>query len=215
MPDGWITQSHQRRIGAVTASLIARCVQCPARGQAVQPPVPAGRSQADAADGPADPPARRDRPGLAPPLGPGPEGWTYPSLRLARAGAVLPQSEVTAGPADRQNEAAAGRLREDPTCARRLAGGALSMEHKGYMGVRRSWDHLLEPPSGRGLVAIPFVLIVTITVLDIYTGRDVQLGPLLVIAPALTASSPGHGSPLSPGSWPWRPRCSSPCSSAD
>ncbi|WP_405721055.1 PP2C family protein-serine/threonine phosphatase [Streptomyces sp. NBC_00046] len=59
------------------------------------------------------------------------------------------------------------------------------------MGVRRSWDHLLELPSGRGLVAIPFVLIVTITVLDIYTGRDVQLGPLLVIAPALTASLAG------------------------
>ncbi|MEE1807127.1 PP2C family protein-serine/threonine phosphatase [Streptomyces sp. BE133] len=40
-------------------------------------------------------------------------------------------------------------------------------------------------------MAIPFVLIVTITVLDIYTGRDVQLGPLLVIAPALTASLAG------------------------
>ncbi|MFF3786957.1 PP2C family protein-serine/threonine phosphatase [Streptomyces sp. NPDC001933] len=35
------------------------------------------------------------------------------------------------------------------------------------------------------------MLIVTITVLDIYTGRDVQLGPLLVIAPALTASLAG------------------------
>lgn len=65
------------------------------------------------------------------------------------------------------------------------------MEHKGYMGVRRSWDQLLEPPSGRGLVAIPFVLIGTIALLDIYTGRDVQLGPLLVIAPALTASLAG------------------------
>lgn len=69
-------------------------------------------------------------------------------------------------------------------------------------------------PHG-GLVAIPFVLIVTIAVLDIFTGRDVQLGPLLVIAPALTASSPGHGSPLSPGSWQWRPRCSSLPPSAD
>jgi serine phosphatase RsbU (regulator of sigma subunit) len=59
------------------------------------------------------------------------------------------------------------------------------------MGVRRSRDHLLEPPSGRGLVAIPFVLIVTITVLDIHTGPDVQLGPLLVVAPALTASLAG------------------------
>ncbi|TXS79629.1 serine/threonine-protein phosphatase [Streptomyces sp. sk2.1] len=59
------------------------------------------------------------------------------------------------------------------------------------MGARRSWDHLLEPSSGSGLVAIPFVLIATITVLDIYTGHDVQLGPLLVIAPALTASLAG------------------------
>ncbi|MFD0344811.1 PP2C family protein-serine/threonine phosphatase [Streptomyces sp. NPDC127117] len=40
-------------------------------------------------------------------------------------------------------------------------------------------------------MAIPFVLIGMITVLDIYTGRDVQLGPLLVIAPALTAALAG------------------------
>ncbi|MFE7040857.1 PP2C family protein-serine/threonine phosphatase [Streptomyces atratus] len=40
-------------------------------------------------------------------------------------------------------------------------------------------------------MAIPFVLIVTIAGLDIYTGRHVQLGPLLVIAPALTASLAG------------------------
>ncbi|MFB6716715.1 MULTISPECIES: PP2C family protein-serine/threonine phosphatase [unclassified Streptomyces] len=49
----------------------------------------------------------------------------------------------------------------------------------------------MEPTSGRGLVAVPFALIVTIAALDIYTGRDVQLGPLLVIAPALTASLAG------------------------
>ncbi|MFD4859516.1 PP2C family protein-serine/threonine phosphatase [Streptomyces atratus] len=59
------------------------------------------------------------------------------------------------------------------------------------MGVRRLWDHFREHPVGGGLVAIPFVLIVTITVLDVYTGRHVQLGPLLVIAPALTASLAG------------------------
>ncbi|MFE2094318.1 PP2C family protein-serine/threonine phosphatase [Streptomyces sp. NPDC059460] len=59
------------------------------------------------------------------------------------------------------------------------------------MGVRRVWDHFLEHPAGGGLVAVPFVLIVTITVLDIYTGPDVQLGPLLVVAPALTASLAG------------------------
>ncbi|MFC9621117.1 hypothetical protein ACFTXM_14285 [Streptomyces sp. NPDC056930] len=59
------------------------------------------------------------------------------------------------------------------------------------MGVRRLWDHFLEHPAGGGLVAVPFALIVTITALDIYTGRDIQLGPLLVIAPALTASLAG------------------------
>ncbi|MFE4335979.1 PP2C family protein-serine/threonine phosphatase [Streptomyces sp. NPDC056831] len=59
------------------------------------------------------------------------------------------------------------------------------------MGVRRLWDRFLERPAGGGLVAVPFVLIVTITSLDIYTGRDVHLGPLLVIAPALTASLAG------------------------
>ncbi|WP_406500836.1 PP2C family protein-serine/threonine phosphatase [Streptomyces sp. NBC_00846] len=35
------------------------------------------------------------------------------------------------------------------------------------------------------------MLIVTIVALDIYTGRDIHLGPLLVIAPALTASLAG------------------------
>ncbi|MFE7040580.1 PP2C family protein-serine/threonine phosphatase [Streptomyces atratus] len=59
------------------------------------------------------------------------------------------------------------------------------------MGVRRVWDSFLEHPAGGGLVAVPFVLIVTIAALDIYTGRDIHLGPLLVIAPALTASLAG------------------------
>ncbi|MFE7355824.1 serine/threonine-protein phosphatase, partial [Streptomyces sp. NPDC057543] len=35
------------------------------------------------------------------------------------------------------------------------------------------------------------MLIVTIAALDIYTGRDIHLGPLLVVAPALTASLAG------------------------
>ncbi|MFE3900034.1 serine/threonine-protein phosphatase, partial [Streptomyces sp. NPDC059153] len=59
------------------------------------------------------------------------------------------------------------------------------------MGVRRLWDRFLEHPAGGGLVVVPFVLILTIAALDIYTGRDVQLSPLLVIAPALTASLAG------------------------
>lgn len=54
-----------------------------------------------------------------------------------------------------------------------------------------SVDRLVEQPSGRGLVAIPLVLIVVITVVDMHSPLDVHLGPLLVIAPALTASLAG------------------------
>ncbi|WP_223281257.1 PP2C family protein-serine/threonine phosphatase [Streptomyces antnestii] len=56
---------------------------------------------------------------------------------------------------------------------------------------RWSVDRLLERPPGRGLVAVPLGLIVVITLVDIRTPADVHLGPLLVIAPALTASVAG------------------------
>ncbi|MET7522553.1 PP2C family protein-serine/threonine phosphatase [Streptomyces sp. NPDC005248] len=60
------------------------------------------------------------------------------------------------------------------------------------MGVQRAlMDRLLQQPSGRGLVAIPLALIIVITVVDIHSPVDVHLGPLLVIAPALTASFAG------------------------
>ncbi|MFG2948233.1 PP2C family protein-serine/threonine phosphatase [Streptomyces adustus] len=60
------------------------------------------------------------------------------------------------------------------------------------MGLRHaSVDHLLEQPLSRGLVAIPLGLIVAITVVDLQVPNDVHLGPLLVIAPALTASLGG------------------------
>ncbi|MGX1542363.1 PP2C family protein-serine/threonine phosphatase [Streptomyces adustus] len=62
------------------------------------------------------------------------------------------------------------------------------------MGLRHaSVDHLLEQPLSRGLVAIPLGLIVAITVVDLQVPNDVHLGPLLVIAPALTASLGGTG----------------------
>jgi serine phosphatase RsbU (regulator of sigma subunit) len=62
----------------------------------------------------------------------------------------------------------------------------------GYVGVlRASVDRLVEQPSGRGLVAIPLALIFVITIVDIRSPTDVHLGPLLVIAPALTASLKG------------------------
>ncbi|MFI9103496.1 PP2C family protein-serine/threonine phosphatase [Streptomyces fildesensis] len=60
------------------------------------------------------------------------------------------------------------------------------------MGVRRwSGNRLLEEPWSRWLVAIPLALIVVITVVDLQAPTDVHLGPLLVIAPALTASLAG------------------------
>ncbi len=69
---------------------------------------------------------------------------------------------------------------------------ATEQGQNGHVGVRRvSVDRLLAQPSGRGLVAIPLVLIVVITVVDLHSGMDVHLGPLLVIAPALTASFAG------------------------
>jgi hypothetical protein len=62
----------------------------------------------------------------------------------------------------------------------------------GHVGIRRmSVDRLVQQPSGRGLVAIPLALIVVITVVDIRSPTDVHLGPLLVIAPTLTASLAG------------------------
>nr|WSX74867.1 serine/threonine-protein phosphatase [Streptomyces sp. NBC_00899] len=42
--------------------------------------------------------------------------------------------------------------------------------------------------SNRGLVAIPIVLVAMITVADVLSPPEVHLGPLLVVAPALTAS---------------------------
>ncbi|WP_329366816.1 serine/threonine-protein phosphatase [Streptomyces sp. NBC_00669] len=57
---------------------------------------------------------------------------------------------------------------------------------------RLSVDRLLEQPSGRSrLLVLPFVLIAVITVTDLLLPETVHLGPLLVIAPALTASLAG------------------------
>lgn len=48
--------------------------------------------------------------------------------------------------------------------------------------VEWSWQ------SNRGLVAVPIALIVVITVADVLSPQEVHLGPLLVVAPALTSS---------------------------
>ncbi|MFF9394178.1 PP2C family protein-serine/threonine phosphatase [Streptomyces griseoluteus] len=47
------------------------------------------------------------------------------------------------------------------------------------------------PRAGRGVVVLALALIVAITVTDLGIGTSVHLGPLLVIAPALTASFAG------------------------
>jgi serine phosphatase RsbU (regulator of sigma subunit) len=52
-------------------------------------------------------------------------------------------------------------------------------------GVRQPWK------SSHALLAIPVVLIAAITVVDLFVPADVHLGPLLVIAPAITASFAG------------------------
>lgn len=54
-----------------------------------------------------------------------------------------------------------------------------------FVGLRQPWQ------SGHALLVIPVVLIVVITVVDILVPADVHLGPLLVIASAITASFAG------------------------
>ncbi|MFG3207990.1 PP2C family protein-serine/threonine phosphatase [Streptomyces sp. NPDC048192] len=49
----------------------------------------------------------------------------------------------------------------------------------------------MEQRAGRGLLVIALVLILVITVTDLGIGTSVHLGPLLVIAPTLTASFAG------------------------
>ncbi|WP_380280980.1 PP2C family protein-serine/threonine phosphatase [Kitasatospora purpeofusca] len=51
---------------------------------------------------------------------------------------------------------------------------------------RRSWR-----PDRRALTAVPLALIVLITVVDVLAPPDIHLGPLLIVAPALTASLAG------------------------
>lgn len=55
----------------------------------------------------------------------------------------------------------------------------------GLAGVRQVWQ------SSHALLVIPIVLIVVITVVDQLVPADIHLGPLLVIAPAITASFAG------------------------
>ncbi|MFF7929256.1 hypothetical protein ACFZDP_50965 [Streptomyces mirabilis] len=55
----------------------------------------------------------------------------------------------------------------------------------GLAGVRQVWQ------SSHALLVIPIVLIAVITAVDQLLPADIQLGPLLVIAPAITASFAG------------------------
>ncbi|WP_440557573.1 PP2C family protein-serine/threonine phosphatase [Streptomyces sp. SCPE 10] len=60
----------------------------------------------------------------------------------------------------------------------------MNAEH-GWVGARQPWR------SSRALLLVPVVLIAVITVVDLLVPGDIHLGPLLVIAPALTASFAG------------------------
>ncbi|MGW3599454.1 serine/threonine-protein phosphatase, partial [Streptomyces sp. NPDC005167] len=51
--------------------------------------------------------------------------------------------------------------------------------------LRESWR------PGHALLVIPVVLVAVITTLDIFLPEDIFLGPLLVMAPAITASFEG------------------------
>lgn len=55
----------------------------------------------------------------------------------------------------------------------------------GVTGLRESWR------PGRALLAVPVALIVVIATVDILLPNDIYLGPLLVIAPAITSSFEG------------------------
>jgi serine phosphatase RsbU (regulator of sigma subunit) len=60
------------------------------------------------------------------------------------------------------------------------------------MGTRRVLvGRHLEQRSGSRLVAIPIMLILVIAVTDVLSPPDVHLGPLLVVAPTITASFAG------------------------
>ncbi|PBC85944.1 hypothetical protein SAMN05428945_6584 [Streptomyces sp. 2224.1] len=55
------------------------------------------------------------------------------------------------------------------------------------MGFRRRVADLWQPwHTGHALVAIPLGLIVAISVVDVLVPGDIHLGPLLIVAPAIT-----------------------------
>lgn len=56
-----------------------------------------------------------------------------------------------------------------------------------YAGLRREWH------PGRALLVIPIVLIVMIVLADLANGPGIHLGPLLIVAPAITAAFAGPG----------------------
>ncbi|WEO93504.1 PP2C family protein-serine/threonine phosphatase [Streptomyces sp. FXJ1.172] len=61
------------------------------------------------------------------------------------------------------------------------------------MDVRRGWGGLRQPwQSSHALLVIPIALIVVITVVDQLVPGDIHLGPLLVVAPAITVAFAGR-----------------------
>jgi serine phosphatase RsbU (regulator of sigma subunit) len=60
-----------------------------------------------------------------------------------------------------------------------------------HVGIWNRFAGFGPGPSKRVLLAMPVLLVVVITVIDIVAPADIHLGPLLVIAPAITASFAG------------------------
>ncbi|WP_329236072.1 serine/threonine-protein phosphatase [Actinoallomurus sp. NBC_01490] len=56
-----------------------------------------------------------------------------------------------------------------------------------YAALRQAWR------PGRALLVIPIALIVAIVAVDLLNGPGVHLGPLLIVAPAITAAFAGPG----------------------
>src|SRR5581483_1317182 len=79
-------------------------------------------------------------------------------------------------------------LRQKPTGSSAVAGGGTVEGVKAGHGLA---DVRQLRQSSHALLLIPIVLIVVITAVDQLVPADIHLGPLLVIAPAITASFAG------------------------
>ncbi|MER6979925.1 hypothetical protein [Streptomyces carpinensis] len=59
----------------------------------------------------------------------------------------------------------------------------------GHMGAKL-WENRPTVQASHAFLVIPLGLIVVIVIADVLTGKGVQLGPLLVVAPAVSRTGP-------------------------